>query len=331
MKGHEDIYISKCLENNNNFKLKRKMISIGLKAEFNMLISFFKDPKILRTFFLREMHGFASVIRDDNKDSEFNNKYNFIIVFPKKKGQNLEIKEFMNDNINSNEFFYNNYVYKSEIQYLEEYENYKKILFKIIYINNKDYNNSSIINNTSNSFSKKLSKFIDSQLSFYIDIKDNSTVIINEFFYNINENEFSRAYEISYLFLEKLKNFFEKNFQIYFCYESTPINRSILQTFKYIMSRKIFYNKRFKMKEIEENDNEINIYVDVSDKLFPNSIYYTKCHILKLSDISCLVSIISLINVKYFRPNERFLTLKAAINLILKLLKKKIEKELIDS
>ena len=96
------------------------------------------------------------------------------------------------------------------------------------------------------------------------------------------------------------------------------------------MSRKIFYNKRFEVKEIQKFDDEISIYVDIRDKTYPDSVYQTRCHILKLSDISCFASIISLIDIKFFNL-ERFTTLKAAISLSLKLLKKNIEKEMIDS
>jgi hypothetical protein len=170
---------------------------------------------------------------------------------------------------------------------------------------------------------------LDNIISFYIDVKDNSTVIINEIIYDLNESISSRFYDISVIFFNKLKKYFEKNFKIYICNESILINRNILQTFKFIMSRKIFYNKRFEIKDIQKFEDEINIYVDIRDKTFPDSVYQSRCHLLKLSDVSCFVSIISLIDVKYFSLNKRFNTLKAAIIVVLKLLKKNIEKELI--
>ena len=59
MKDIEDKTFLKNLENNIHSKLQRKIITMVLNAEFNMLMNFLKDTKTLRTFFLREMHGIA--------------------------------------------------------------------------------------------------------------------------------------------------------------------------------------------------------------------------------------------------------------------------------
>ena len=334
MKDIEDKTFLKNLENNIHSKLQRKIITMVLNAEFNMLMNFLKDTKTLRTFFLREMHGIAAAIHN-NKHILFNVNLDFNLFFPKKKGENLEMNEFMINNINSNNIFNNNYVYNVKLLYLEEWEKYKKVIFRHKLLNKDILSNSKKTSNYGNIINKdnnnlQISNFIDTVLSFYVDIKDNSTVIITEMFYDLNENEFSRFYEINIIFYKKIKNFVEKNLNIYLCSESILINRSILQTFNYIMSRKIFYNKRFEVKEIQKFDDEISIYVDIRDKTYPDSVYQTRCHILKLSDISCFASIISLIDIKFFNL-ERFTTLKAAISLSLKLLKKNIEKEMIDS
>ena len=97
------------------------------------------------------------------------------------------------------------------------------------------------------------------------------------------------------------------------------------------MCLKAFQNKRFEIKEIQKYKEEINIYIDIRDKLFPDSVYQAKCIILKLSDISSFVSILLLIDLNYFSLSKRFSTLKAATILVLKCLKKNIEKEIIDS
>jgi hypothetical protein len=284
-----------------------------------------KDQKTKRAFFVREMHGISSIFNHDKDENKF------FLIFPKKKGVNLEIKDFMINNLNSNNILTDLFLLKGELLFSKEWESYKKFVTRYISITKENFNNKDSINIYSNkeNIINNNSNFLDNIISFYIDVKDNSTVIINEIIYDLNESISSRFYDISVIFFNKLKKYFEKNFKIYICNESILINRNILQTFKFIMSRKIFYNKRFEIKDIQKFEDEINIYVDIRDKAFPDSVYQSRCHLLKLSDVSCFVSIILLIDVKYFSLNKRFNTLKAGIIVVLKLLKKNIEKELI--
>jgi hypothetical protein len=296
-----------------------------INAEFNVIGNFLKDQKTKRAFFVREMHGISSVFSHDKDENKF------FLIFPKKKGVNLEIKDFMINNLNSNNILKDLFLLKGELLFSKEWESYKKFVSRYISITKENFNNKDSINIYSNkeNIINNNSNFLDNIISFYIDVKDNSTVIINEIIYDLNESISSRFYDISVIFFNKLKKYFEKNFKIYICNESILINRNILQTFKFIMSRKIFYNKRFEIKDIQKFEDEINIYVDIRDKAFPDSVYQSRCHLLKLSDVSCFVSIISFIDVKYFSLNKRFNTLKAGIIVVLKLLKKNIEKELI--
>jgi hypothetical protein len=312
-------------ENKTNIKFKRKLLTCVINAEFNVIGNFLKDQKTKRAFFVREMHGISSMFNHDKDDDKY------FLIFPKKKGVNLEIKDFMINNLNSNNILKDHFLLKGEMLYSKEWESYKKFVSRYIPITKENFNNKDSINIYSNkdNIINNNSNFLDNIISFYIDIKDNSTVIIDEMVYDLNESISSRFYDISVIFFNKLKKYFEKNFKIYICNESILINRNILQTFKFIMSRKIFYNKRFEIKDIQKFEDEINIYVDIRDKTFPDSVYQSRCHLLKLSDVSCFVSIISLIDVKYFSLNKRFNTLKAAIIVVLKLLKNNIEKELI--
>ena len=312
-------------ENKSNIKLKRKLLTCVINAEFNVIGNFLKDQKTKRAFFVREMHGISSIFNHDKDDDKY------FLIFPKKKGVNLEIKDFMINNLNSNNILTDLFLLKGELLFSKEWESYKKFVTRYISITKENFNNKDSINIYSNkeNIINNNSNFLDNIISFYIDVKDNSTVIINEIIYDLNESISSRFYDISVIFFNKLKKYFEKNFKIYICNESILINRNILQTFKFIMSRKIFYNKRFEIKDIQKFEDEINIYVDIRDKAFPDSVYQSRCHLLKLSDVSCFVSIILLIDVKYFSLNKRFNTLKAAIIVVLKLLKKNIEKELI--
>ena len=312
-------------ENKSNIKLKRKLLTCVINAEFNVIGNFLKDQKTKRAFFVREMHGISSIFNHDKDDDKY------FLIFPKKKGVNLEIKDFMINNLNSNNILTDLFLLKGELLFSKEWESYKKFVTRYISITKENFNNKDNINIYSNkeNIINNNSNFLDNIISFYIDVKDNSTVIINEIIYDLNESISSRFYDISVIFFNKLKKYFEKNFKIYICNESILINRNILQTFKFIMSRKIFYNKRFEIKDIQKFEDEINIYVDIRDKAFPDSVYQSRCHLLKLSDVSCFVSIILLIDVKYFSLNKRFNTLKAGIIVVLKLLKKNIEKELI--
>ena len=50
------------------------------------------------------------------------------------------------------------------------------------------------------------------------------------------------------------------------------------QIFKYIISLKIFYQKRFIIKDIQKYEDEINIYLDIQDKIYPDSFYRTRLH-----------------------------------------------------
>ena len=313
------------LKDNIYSKLKKSIFSIDIKVEFNMIMNFLKDMNNIRAFFLREMHRICSVKVING--TKLNENLEFCFIFPKNKGEFLDIKDFMANDIKSNNIISNNYLYRGKIICLEEWENYKKIIFRFNLLNTNNENNNYLIKNSVN----EKPYFIDFTMSFYINIKDNSTVIINELLYDINENDFLRFYELMKIFFKKIKYFLEKNFNTYICNESILINRSILQIFNYIMSLKIFYNKRFEIKEIQKFKNEINIYIDIRDKQYPESVYHSRCHILKLSEISSFVTIITLIEVKYFSLNKRLSTLKAAIALVLKLLKRNIEKEIIEN
>ena len=213
-------------------------------------------------------------------------------------------------------------------------KNKKKIIFRYE-IQNKDKKTSKNLSsdeneNINNNNNLEDSKFVDAIFSFYLDINNSSTILINELYYNLGENIINRLCDIFNIFYEKAKIFISKNLNIYLCTESILINRSITQVFNYIMSRKLIYHKKFEIKDIQKFKEEINIYVDVKDQIYPDSYFQCRCHLLKLSDISCFVSVVSLIDVKHFSFSKRFHTLKAAIIIVLKKIKQKIESEVIE-
>ena len=323
-KGSELIF--DFLETNLYQKLKRKIITLTLQAEFDTLMNLLKDLKAMRAFVVREMHGICAVCSDNGKEKSING--DFLLIFPKKKDTILEINEFLLNNFKSNHIYVNNYVYKGKLIYNEEWEKYKKVIFRFEIQNkdkqiNKKNKNENINNNLENS------NFVDLIFSFYLDINNSSTTLINELYYNLDENEIERFCDVLKIYNEKGKNFISKNLNMYLCSESILINRSITQVFNYIMSRKLIYHKKFEIKDIQKFKDEINIFVDINDQIYPDSYFHCRCHILKLSDISCFVSVIALIDVKHFSFSKRFITLKAAIIIVLKKIRQKIESEVI--
>ena len=308
-------------------KLKRKIITVNLQVEFDTLMNLLKDKKTLRTFLVREMHGICAFLGRTQK--EYSLKRELFYIIPKKKDDILEINEFFQNNFRSNHIFVNNYVYKEKLIYNEEWEKYKKVIFRFI-IQNKDKQvNNNIPNEKINDNNLEELNFVDLICSFYIDINNSSTIVINEMYYNLAENEINRFCDVLSVFYEKAKNFISKNFNSYLCSESILINRSIMQIFNFLMSRKLIHHKNFVIKDIQKYKEEINIYVDIKDQIYPDSYFQCRCHILKLSDISCFVSVIALIDVKHFSFSKRFITLKEAIILVLKKIKQKIESEVI--
>ena len=320
-------------KNNIYPKLNRKLKTLSFQVEFNTLMNLLKDSKTMRTFLVREMHGFLAVYKDNQK--EFSTKDEFFLIFPKKKTEILELNEFLHNNFHSKHLFVNNIVLKGKLIYNEEWEKYKKAIYRFELQNNDEEMKSNkkknidvkneIINNNEDMY------FVDSVFSFYLDINNSSTILINELYYNLEENDISRFCDILNVYYEKANNFINKNLNMYLCTESTLINRSMTQTFNYIISRKLFYHKKFEIKEIQKYKDEVNIFLDIKDQIYPDSYFQCRCHILKLSEISCFVSVIALIDVKHFSFSKRFLTLKSAIIIVLKKLKKKIESELIEN
>ena len=314
-----------------NTKLKNKIISISFQLEYNTLMNLLNDVKTMRTFIIREMHGICALQTMNTKNKDF------FLIFPKKKTDNLEINDFLITNINSNHICVNNYVYKGRLIFNEEWEKFRKIIIRFEFQNkdkqiiNKNIKNNLNDNKDNINIGIYESNFIDVIFSFYSNINNFSTVLINEIFYNLGENEINRFCDILDIYYEKGNNFINKNLHQYLCCESILINRGMKQIFNYIISRKLFYNQRFELKDIQKFSDEINIFLDIKDQKNPNISFQCRCHILKLSEISCFVSVIALIDVKHFSFSKQFILLKSAIIIVLKLLKQKIEKELIEN
>ena len=264
-------------EKNIYYQVKKKIFSIVLNAEYNMIMNFIKDINTLKTFFVREMHG-ISVAYNENDPTNLNE---FILILSKRKDEILKLNDFFLQNIESKKVYINNYIYKVKLIDREEWENHKNVIFRfemLNKINDKESLNRNKIKIKNKSFLNS-KNFIDVIISFYSDINNNNTVLINEIYYDLDEIIFQRFYDITTIFYEKVQHFINKNFKAYLCNESILINRSILQLYNYIISRKFFYDKRFVIKDIQKFPNEINIFIVIQDNDYPESVYQMRYHI----------------------------------------------------
>ena len=84
MKPESKEFTLEFLNENIYHKLKRKIITLTLQAEFNTFMSLIKDSKAMRAFFVREMHGMCAVYGANQK--EYCLKGDFFLILPKKKG-----------------------------------------------------------------------------------------------------------------------------------------------------------------------------------------------------------------------------------------------------
>lgn len=330
-------------------KLRRKISVVSFKAGYDMMKQIYKDLKAMRILASRELHG-VLLIRElnDNKNNDSHNfsvntNQNYIWVFPKKSNVLLEMNDLNINNLPSDSYFNKNYIYLVRILIVENWESHMFYVFRFIKqfpnknINNSINNNSISYNSKGNFIENKMDwnynfegkNFIDNVLSLYSDISDNSTKKVNEIYTDLSEKELERFCEVFEVFTKKLKVFVQKNLNIYLCNESILINRSLNQILNYILSCKAFSSERFKITKIIKGNDSVEIFVEIKDKFVKNSNYQTKFCIQSLSEISCYVLIMHMIDIKIFDLENRLIRLKTYTNYVLKTLKKKLENELI--
>lgn len=323
-------------------KLKRKIISESFDAEFDMLNQTLRDRKSIKTFITREMHGslFYKIINSDQ----------YILIYPKKDNEVFGINDFYTNNNYSNTILMKNHIFLCKWIAYDESENHSLTIIRLIKQIPKDNDNNNSIN--TNNKNKKLTNinfgyfslninlrddfdnpnlenYFDEIISLYSDLSDNSTMMIIELYSNLSTKELERYAELTTVFNQRFKIFIKKNLNIYLCNESIIINRSLNQIFNYVISCKAFLNDRFKIKDIVKGVDTIEIFIETKDKFVPNSKYQTKLCIQSLSDISCFVLVMHMIDIKVFDIQTRLLRLKTYTSYVVKLLKKKIENELI--
>ena len=91
MKTEKKEFTLEFLKKNVYNRLKRKIITLTLQAEFNTFMSLLKDAKAMRAFMVREMHGICAVYAVKEKENLLKN--GFFLIFPKKK---TNIQKLMN-------------------------------------------------------------------------------------------------------------------------------------------------------------------------------------------------------------------------------------------
>jgi hypothetical protein len=169
-------------------------------------------------------------------------------------------------------------------------------------------------------------QILDNVISFYIDITDNSTLLINEIYSNLDEPLFTNFINVIHLFHQKLNKFIQDKINHFFCFESILISKKMEEIFNYLYSCKIFHDEKFQIKKIENFKGRIAIYCIIGS-LFPVNSCEAKLCILSLSDSLCLVGIETLMNPSGFNEQEKLLNIKTIFSVFLKKLKLRINAE----
>ena len=283
-------------------KMKTKLLLFQIEVEYNTISDFLMNSNIIKLFIKKEMNNTvfhtSFLEKKSNKKDNYNeNDYNEFILF----------------NENKNE---KNDLFKVKIIYNNNYSNHSTLIMRFIKDEDVNKNNKNISDSI---------EFLDIVISFYVDISDNSTILINELYSNLSDSLFIKFNKIIYLFYEKLETFTKEKMNKFYCFESILIPDSINNILKYLYSCKIFYDKKFqiqKLKKIKEG-MEITCQVGI---LYP-IICEIKIFLINISNNSCFIEIVNLVSATDFPTQRKLLTTKSFITLFLKKLRSRINQE----
>ena len=291
-------------------KIKHKILIFKIKAEYNIISNFLFDANILSSFFQKELNNNCcqtsfTVKKTSQHNNNNENSPNYFILTEDGK------------DTNSN-FFSVKTIYKKRCP------NHSMI---IIRLTKKDCSN--LIDKEN---ANKIEEFLDSVISFYIDIKDNSTILLNELYSNLSDEILSKFNKFLNIFYEKLKVFVKTKMNKYYCFESILIEKSMTDIYKYLLSCKLFRDEKIKIKKINKMKNIIEITCQVIS-LFQLDSCEGKLFIKSLSKDCCLVEIVNLVNIGDYNSQEKLLSLKSLNSLFLKMLRNRVlqEDEIISS
>ena len=292
--------------------MKRKLLLFPIKAEFSIISNFLINCNTIKSFFTKEINNTffqTSFLKKKHLDKDNDDS-------KEDKNDNNEGNDFilLNDNKNeSNDFFKVKSIYRSNclnhsiliLRFI------KKEAFKI---NNIEMNSS------------KFGQILDSVISFYVDINDNSTVLINELYSNLSDTLLVKFNKIVHFFYEKLQIFVRQKMNKYICFQSILIQKNVEATFNYLYSCKIFHNKKFQIKKIEKIKQDVEITCEIGS-LFPVNICESKLLIKYLSKDSCIVIIVNWMDISEYKTQGKLLNIKAILALFLKKFRCRINSE----
>ena len=284
-------------------KLKSKTLIFQIKVEYNLISNFLFDSKILSSFFQKELHNNCCQTSFKTKKTSENNN--------NKKNDNYFI--LSKDKTDSHNNFFN-----VKTIYKKQYLNHSILILRLT---KKDCPN--LIDKEN---ANKIEEFLDSVISFYIDIKDNSTILLNELYSNLSDEILSKFDKFLNIFYEKLKIFVKTKMNKYYCFESILIEKSMSDIFKYLSSCKIFKNENIQIKKINKIKDIIEISCQINS-LFQVNLCEAKLFIKSLSNDCCFVEIVSLMNIGDYNTQEKLLNIKSVLSLFLQKLRTKVIKE----
>jgi len=292
--------LSKNVYNN----MKRKILLFPIKAEYNIISNFLFDFNIFKIFFNKEINNNYCKVSFQNKNIS-NNIYKNI------NNKNGNFLSLINDNKDKdNELFIVKTIYKKHCL------NHSILILR--FTKYESFNN----NNNENRINKK-EEFLDLVISFYTDISDNSTVLINEIYSNLSDLILMKFNKLIKVFYEKLPVFVKEKMNKYYCFESILIQKNITNVFNYLYSCKICHNEKFQIKKIKKIKEGIEISCQIGS-IFPVDICESKLFIRSFSNNSCLVEIVNWMNTGDFNTQGKLLNIKSIISLFLKKLRSRI-------
>ena len=276
-------------------KLKTNLLIFPFKVQYNIISDFLFNSNIIKTFFTKEMNNISCETSFQKNEQKNNNKndYNYFIL-PTNKNEAKEI-------------------FKAKCICKKQSLNHSLLILR--FIREEDLNNN---------VNKGTEHFLDSVISFYIDISNNSTIIINELYSNLSDSLFVKFINIVHLFYDRLKIFIREKMNKFYCFESIIIPKNINYIFNYLFSCKIFHNKKLKIQKIEKVDKDIEISGQIK---FIEKFIESKLLLRYLSKNNCLVEIINWKKIEDYKTQEKLLNLKSIISMFLKKLRCQIKNE----
>ena len=302
-----DEYISSYEFLNKNIynKNKRKLLVYPIKVEYDIISNFLLNPKVIIDFFKKEFNNIFQIVRKKKTNNQnMERDYNIFILpnnNPNKKNDFFKVKSI----------FHKNYINHS----LLILRFIKEEVININNDNNKDENNVS-----------KSEQILDNVISFYVDIADNSTLLINEIYSNFDEHLFTNFVHFIHFFYQKMKKYVHEKINYFYCFKSILIPKKMSNIFDYLYSCKIFHHEKFKISEIKKFKSRTEISCIIGS-LFPVNICEAKLCIISLSNYICLVEIESLMNPSCFNEQEKLLNINSIFSVFLKKLKNRIDNE----